>query len=238
MAAAGFRIRKVKTEQSIGDKLKRARIRRKISVAQVEEATKIRDKFILALESDSWELIPSEVYGRGYLERYAEFLQLPVEVIMKQYDRERTMYARSCKETQVELAPPARLRIPRFLLTPRFFVVVLVLVGLSGAGFELYKQIRLFTADPFIHLVAPAEAKESSPSELIVSTNTLTFTGQTAIGAALDVNGRAVAVNDDGSFTTTVEVHTGANELVFTATNKHGGSEPKITTERRTIIVK
>jgi cytoskeletal protein RodZ len=43
--AAGFRTRRIKTENSIGDKLKKARIRKKITVAQVEEATKIRARF-------------------------------------------------------------------------------------------------------------------------------------------------------------------------------------------------
>src|SRR5207302_1589682 len=101
----GFHIRRIRTEQSIGDRLKRARTRRKITVAQVEEATTIRARFILALESDSWEQIPSEVYGRGYLERYALYLQLPVEEIKRQYERERSTYSRHCQDAQVELAP-------------------------------------------------------------------------------------------------------------------------------------
>ena len=126
MAAAGFRTRRVRSEQSIGDRLKRARIRRKISVAEVEEATKIRAKFILALESDSWDQIPSEVYGRGYLERYLEFLKLPVAQFMGDYERSRSTYSRLCQDAGVDLAPKSSIRIPRFVLTPRILLVCIL----------------------------------------------------------------------------------------------------------------
>lgn len=47
-----------------------------ISLAEVEAATRIRQKYLSALESDDWHLLPGEVVGRGFLRNYAEYLGL------------------------------------------------------------------------------------------------------------------------------------------------------------------
>jgi cytoskeletal protein RodZ len=225
--AAGFRTRRIRTESSIGDKLKRTRIRKKITVAQVEEATKIRAKFILALESDSWEQIPSEAYGRGYLESYAEHLQLASEPIMRQYARERELYARRCQDQPVELAPKSHLVIPRFLLTPRFFTVAGVALLLAfGVGMIGY-QIRRFTAAPFLELATPVQAKTSGSNDLVVSTSSVNIAGRTAIGASVEVNGHAVSVDDEGGFKDSVTVQKGVNAILVEATDGKG----KVTSE-------
>lgn len=219
--AAGFKVRRIKTENSIGDRLKKARTRKKISVAEVEEITKIRAKFILALESDSWELIPSEVYGRGYLERYAEFLHMAD--LMKQYDRERSMYARTCQDSTVELAPKSRLKLPRFLLTPRFFLAVAIIAAVGGVGAVIGRQILKFTSAPSLELFPVAQARSTSDgTELIVSTNSVNIGGKTAIGASVEMNGVPVTVSPEGTFSGTVSVQKGVNAVVIKASNGKG----------------
>lgn len=233
MAAAGFRTRKVKSEQSIGDRLKRARIRRKVSVAEVEEATKIRAKFILALESDSWDQIPSEVYGKGYLEAYAEFLKLPVEPIMRDYDRSRTAYARRCQDSNVELMPKNRIKISRFLLTPRFALVAVLSIGLVAFGGVVWKQLKQITAAPFLK-IETAEAHDSDGVELVLNTDTITITGQTSIGSTIRVNGKVVPVHENGTFSTDMHVEQGVNSALVEAENPVGN----VTKETRTYVVK
>lgn len=233
MAAAGFRTRKVKSEQSIGDRLKRARIRRKVSVAEVEEATKIRAKFILALESDSWDQIPSEVYGKGYLEAYAEFLKLPGEQIMHDYDRSRTAYARRCQDSQVELMPKNQVQIPRFLLTPRFALVAVLSIGLLGFGGVVWKQLKQITAAPFLK-IETAQAHDSDGVELILNSDTVTITGQTAIGSTVRVNGEVITVHENGTFSAQIHVQKGVNSALIEAENSVGN----VTKETRTYVVK
>lgn len=233
MSAAGFRTRRIKSEQSIGDRLKRARIRRKISVAEVEEATKIRAKFILALESDSWDQIPSEVYGMGYLEAYAQFLKLPAEQIMHDYDRSRTAYARRCQDSQVELMPKSKISIPRFLFTPRFALVLVLGLGMLGFGGMVWNQLKQITAAPFLK-VQTAQAHDSDGVELVLNTDTVTISGQTAIGATVEINGGEVPVGNDGTFSAPVHVRQGVNAVEVVATNNSNG---KVTKETRTVVV-
>ncbi|MEZ4613556.1 MAG: helix-turn-helix transcriptional regulator [Caldilineaceae bacterium] len=57
-------------------------------MAEAEAATRIRQKYLAALESDEWHLLPGEVVGRGFLRNYATFLGLePNEVV----ERRRTV---------------------------------------------------------------------------------------------------------------------------------------------------
>lgn len=232
--AAGFRVRRISSGQSLGDRLKKARIRRKISIAEVEEGTRIRAKFILALESDSWEQIPSEVYGRGYLERYAAFLQLPVPEIMGQYDRERSLYARRCHEGQVEFAPRQTFAMPRFLVTPRLLIGATSLAVLLGVTGVLGYQLRQFTAAPYLQVATPVQAQAPVSSDLVVSAGSVTVTGKTAPDANVLVNGLAAIVNLDGSFIQTVKVEKGVNAIMIQATNAKG----KTTSQVVSVVVR
>jgi transcriptional regulator with XRE-family HTH domain len=200
MAAAGFRTRRVRTEGvSLGDRLKRARTRRKLSIGEVEDATRIRAKFLLALESDSWEQIPSEVYGRGYLEAYAAFLKLQVDEVMKDYDKMKTVYARHCQE-KVELTPRASVTVPKFTLTPKFLLMVGLAIGLLGFASVIGYQLRRYASAPYLELLTPAEAKGDGAPGLVVTTDSVNVTGKTIPGAVVHVNGQLAEMDADGGF--------------------------------------
>lgn len=61
---------------AIGHQLHAARLHRDVSLDAASEATRIRQDFLAALESDHWEALPGEVYGQGFLRTYAKFLDL------------------------------------------------------------------------------------------------------------------------------------------------------------------
>lgn len=60
----------------LGQWLRSAREAKDLSLTQVETATRIRQKYLAALESGDWEELPGEVAGRGFLRNYATFLGL------------------------------------------------------------------------------------------------------------------------------------------------------------------
>lgn len=59
-----------------------------VTLAEVEVATRIRQKYLSALESDEWHLLPGEVVGRGFLRNYADYLGLEPQEVM---DRRRAV---------------------------------------------------------------------------------------------------------------------------------------------------
>ncbi|WP_298980619.1 helix-turn-helix domain-containing protein [Caldilinea sp.] len=67
---------------SIGAILRERREAMGVTLAEVEVATRIRQKYLAALESDEWDLLPGEVVGRGFLRNYSTYLGLdPNEMI-------------------------------------------------------------------------------------------------------------------------------------------------------------
>lgn len=75
-------------EPAIGATLRDTRIRRKVDLAQVEAETKIRIRFLRALENEEWEVLPGGAYTRGFIRTYATFLGLDGERLADDYRRE------------------------------------------------------------------------------------------------------------------------------------------------------
>ncbi len=69
--------------QTLGAILREQRDALGVSLAEVEEVTRIRQKYLAALEADEWHLLPGEVVGRGFLRNYALFLGLDPEELME-----------------------------------------------------------------------------------------------------------------------------------------------------------
>lgn len=70
----------------IGNSLKEAREARKLSLEEVEEETKIRRKYLQALENEQYDVLPGQVYAKAFLKNYARFLNLHVEEVMEAFD--------------------------------------------------------------------------------------------------------------------------------------------------------
>ena len=71
----------------IGEALKRTRSRRKIDIRTVEQQTKIRIKYLRALENEEWEVLPGPAYAKGFLRTYAQFLDLDGDALVDEYRR-------------------------------------------------------------------------------------------------------------------------------------------------------
>lgn len=115
----------------IGQALREARARRGIELSEVERVTKIRIKFLRAMEEDRWEALPAPVYTRSFLSTYARFLDLDDKPLVDEYNR----WAES--EDRAEPIPPQAVR--RGVLRPRRPVrpVALLLASLLAAGVVL-----------------------------------------------------------------------------------------------------
>ena len=71
--------------KKIGEKLKEAREKKNITLFQAAQETKIRRRYLWALEEGEHNDFPAEIYLLGFLRTYAEYLNLDSESIMNQY---------------------------------------------------------------------------------------------------------------------------------------------------------
>jgi cytoskeletal protein RodZ len=70
----------------IGNSLREARVRRGVDFAQAELTTKIRGKYLRALEDEQFEMLPAETYVKGFLRTYAEYLGLDGQLYVDEYN--------------------------------------------------------------------------------------------------------------------------------------------------------
>ncbi len=82
----------------IGNTLREARMRRNLDITDCEAATKIRGKYLRALEEEHFEMLPGPTYVRGFLRTYSDHLGLDGRLVVEQYEsqferpREQTAY--------------------------------------------------------------------------------------------------------------------------------------------------
>ena len=80
---------------SIGQRLEEARNRRGISLSEAAEATKIRSDFLSYFEQNNFDYDLPEIYRRGFLKNYAQYLKLNVDKLLIDYDSQKLGKARN-----------------------------------------------------------------------------------------------------------------------------------------------
>ncbi len=108
----------------IGHSLREARVRQGLDWSQVELATKIRAKYIRALEEEEFELLPTGTYIKGFLRSYADFLGLDGQLYVDEYN---SRYVVDAYDDMPQRRPRAR---PDRSLERK--VVVLALCGIAA----------------------------------------------------------------------------------------------------------
>jgi cytoskeleton protein RodZ len=71
----------------IGPTLRDARMRAKIDIADVEMATKIRARYLRAIENEEWSILPGETFARSFIRTYAEYLGLDGKLLLEEFRR-------------------------------------------------------------------------------------------------------------------------------------------------------
>jgi len=114
---------------SIGECLRNAREERKIPIAQVARDTKIRERYIAAMEAGDFSVMPARAYARGFVRMYAEYLGIDPHPLIEKLSREERDAARSVFAPEEDTPAAA---IPwRRILRGAAAVVLIVSVALS-----------------------------------------------------------------------------------------------------------
>jgi cytoskeleton protein RodZ len=90
--------------QAIGERLREARMRQGLDITEVEVATKIRAKYLRALENDEFVMLPGSTYVRSFLRTYAEYLGLDAQLLVEEF---RAQHEPRGEGEVHNLAPPA-----------------------------------------------------------------------------------------------------------------------------------
>jgi cytoskeleton protein RodZ len=162
----------------IGASLREARMRARIDITEIEAQTKIRAKYLRALENEEWDLLPGPTYVKTFLRTYAEALGLDGRLLVEEYK------LRHERLSDVELQPIAprgtrgRERPQRRGL-PRAGLVAIVVAGLVIALYALGRGAD-DSPDPTTPVVAPAVTQTTRTSTTARRTTTTPAAPRTA----------------------------------------------------------
>lgn len=192
----------------ISELLKEEREKKKLSLDDVEKATKIKRNFLIAIEEGKLRVLPSESYALGFVKTYASFLGLPTQKIA-------AFFRREYEEESQEIIPEFRKKQYQFnkkLFSPRVFFITLVLLFVGGYIFFQYSSL-LF--GPKLDITSPKNGD-------VITENVIEVKGKTDQYATVLIDDEEAYVNLDGSFKKSIYAFSGEKKITIAAKNRFG----------------
>ena len=126
----------------IGATLQEARMRARIDISEVESATKIRAKYLRAIENEEWEMLPGPTFVKSFLRTYAEYLGIDGKLLVEEYklrhepvpsEAELQSLGPPLSERRRQLRPPRPPRLPRGVAVGASVLGLLALLIVLGS---------------------------------------------------------------------------------------------------------
>ena len=195
--------------RTVGYFIREARQRRKLSLVRLAQKTKIKSRYIAAIEKEQWQTIPNFVTASGFVRNIAGALEIDTEhaVALLRRDFQEPRQASYSVST------------PRVVWTPKTTLILLSLVTVFLLTFYLVRQYLTYVAPP------PLSARMHKNGG-----NAIEVSGNTDKEASVLVNNEPVLVTENGTFQLTITADSGQS-LTIEARSRGGK------TTKREIVV-
>lgn len=204
-----FARKKITDTQSVGGRIAAARKQADKTIAECSKRLAIPQRYLQAIEQEKLSILPGLIYEKNFIKRYAEFLRVRPQPLIKDWVK--------LRQGEIESKPEfvSRVRWWHLIQGPLLWRrVVLAGMVLSLAGY-IGNQLIEMASPPQLVIEAP------STGQVVVKPN-ITVTGKVAKSATLEVNGQLVATDDSGSFNVPVILEPGSNTIRAVAEKKYG----------------
>jgi len=148
----------------IGSSLRAARMRQRLELSQAERDTRIRAKYLGALEDERFDVLPGPAYTKGFLRSYADYLGLDAQRFVDEY---KTRFA--AEEEQVA-PPPVRIRRSGFAFAPW----LLAMAVLAASSAVLAWRLSSNGGHPATPAAPPAQTRPTTRAALPAAPRTAT----------------------------------------------------------------
>lgn len=223
-ARDGERAYATESGPSLPERLLAAREHKGVDLYRAERDTKIRARYLQAIEHGEYRELPGAVYTKGFLRNYALYLGLDPEDVLRQWKRERGDAAIPAEPV---LAVPKPLTAPRQGLTFSPVVVVAALLTVLIAVFAVYIGVQLvrFAKPPTLAVTNPSQAVIDVPEE----STTYTLRGTSIAGATITITAAGrdqpyrVSADASGRWSADVDLRRGRNQFDINAVDPETG---------------
>ncbi|TSC90200.1 MAG: XRE family transcriptional regulator [Microgenomates group bacterium Gr01-1014_5] len=194
--------------RSAGTVLKEAREAKKKTLSQVSRKTRIKEKFLSALEDSDWGNLPNFTVAQGFARVYAQNVEANPSLVAALLRRDFPQNQGASYTREIALYPSS-------LWTPKTTIFATIILSLVFLGFYLGRQYFQFSAPP------PLSVSVSDSGVIGVS-------GKTSPSATVEVNGRPILVESDGSFKAEVERQDLINSAVYVEATSRTGKKSTV----------
>jgi cytoskeletal protein RodZ len=210
----GFTKRKVGT-LTLGEKLKKLRSDKRIALNEISRVTKIRLEYLQCLEDGKYDELPADVYVRGFLKSYGDFLGVDESSLVKLFEKETGIKKNleKGKNFGKENSKIKPLDISIFIFTPKKIVLSILAILFVGVFFYLYREAGSLSDTPRLIILSPESNSEIDGKSVFVE-------GKTDKDARVFINDQLVLVSDEGKFRENITLQSGINIIHIKAINK------------------
>jgi cytoskeleton protein RodZ len=147
----------------IGNSLREARLRQGLDFPEIEQATKIRSKYLRALEEEQFEVLPAQTYVKGFLRSYADHLGLDGQLYVDEFNSRYVRGEIEDEEEQRALKP--RVYGPRRGGALQNKAVILTVAAIAGVTVFVFAAARWGGPDKQNDVIAvnPPKQKKKAP---------------------------------------------------------------------------
>lgn len=219
---AVFCVKNLESLLRVGERLKKAREEKQLSLEDVYKKNRIPLKYLEAIESGRFKELPqAKAHRLAYIREYAETLNLNPASFLYQFSQESDL------TNEISTLPrrPGKLWAQRSISNIfRNIAIAVLLLGFVG---YLTWQVNGILQPPKLTVFTPADGYISGKLTALVQ-------GETEKEVRLTINGKDTMPNNNGRFEIPVDLSNGVNTITISAIKKHG----KVTTVTRHVIVK
>lgn len=190
--------------RTAGFLLKEGRLKKKKTLTSIAQQTKVKEKFLRAIEEGSWGELPNLPVAQGFVRSYAGAVgvdtELATALLRRDFPQERKMRA----SPEMSLAR-------RTLWTPKTTIFAATAFALLVLGVYLIRQYLLYVSSPSLEVT-----KIQKEGSIVV------VLGKTNPSATVEVNGKATVVEGDGSFKAQLLTEDAGSVVKVKATSRTG----------------
>lgn len=211
-------------DETVADKLRQAREQKSLSLEDVSKKLDIKYEYLENLEKGEYDRLPSGIYEKTFLKKYAKLLGLDFKELTQNFLKEKEV-GKGAGEKDIFAKKEIKNR--EFLVFPK--IIKNILIVIVASVFIVYLGFYLKTS------FSPPEIKIIEPIDNLITENNFVYViGKTNPKTEVTINNQQILKNETGFFKERINLKKGVNTIIISGKNKY--SQKKVIEKQ--ILVK
>jgi transcriptional regulator with XRE-family HTH domain len=210
-----FKSNKIKGgEETVAEKLRAARVEKKITLEAAAKILAINPAYLTALENGDYASLPKGIYTKTFLREYSSFLGLNPGGLTERYQEEKNKKTNEKNDvfSKKKINKSELVIFPRIL--KNILLIAVIVIFFSYLGYYLMETFSL----PKVEIYQP-------PDNLVTDNNFVDVVGHADAKTQITINDKQILKDAAGNFTERVDLKKGINTIILSAQNKYSRKE-------------